>query len=77
MLKSNLPTDKVLNKMFSSIIRDPAFLEMYDSFYKGGAELEKVKSLMNSRFKKFLIRNIRESLILQRDLIGAYFRKSS
>ena len=34
--------DKVLNKMFLSIIKDPAFLEMYDSFYKGGAELNRI-----------------------------------
>ncbi len=76
MINGTMSGDKVLNKMFLSIIRDPAFLEMYDSFYKGGAELNRVKSLKNSQFKKFLISNIKESLILQRDLIGAYFRKS-
>ena len=61
--------------MILSIVRDPAFLEMYDSFFKG-AELEKLNSIKPSQFKDFLKRNIRESLILQRDLIGAYVRKN-
>ncbi len=76
ILDRKMSDDKVLNKMFLSIVKDPAFLEMYDSFYKGGAELNRVKSLKKSEFRSFLMSNIRESLILQRDLIGAYFRKS-
>tara|TARA_Y100001970_G_C14146703_1_gene810263 strand:- start:12 stop:1454 length:1443 start_codon:yes stop_codon:yes gene_type:complete len=76
MLDGKMSGDKVLNKMFFSIIKDPAFLEMYDSFYKGGIELNRIKSISKSKFKSFLMSNIRESLILQRNLIGAYFRKS-
>ena len=76
VLDGKLSGDKVLNKMFISIIKDPAFLEMYDSFYKGGIELNRVKSIPKSSFKSFLMSNIRESLILQRNLIGAYFRKN-
>ena len=75
-LKQEIGGGEVFNKMLLSIVRDPAFLEMYDSFDRGGAEIKKIKRLKNSRFKKFLIGNIRETLILQRDLIGAYVRKT-
>jgi hypothetical protein len=67
---------KIFNKMLLSIIKDPAFLEMYDSFYRGGAELDNIKKIKSKTFRSFLIGNIKETLILQRNLIGAYVRKN-
>ncbi len=66
----------LLNQLLDSVLKDATFLELVESFNIGRDEIEKVKGLRNSRMKKVFIANLRESLLLQRDLIGAYVRKS-
>lgn len=68
--------NKLLNKLLKSVLRDAAFMELIDSFNIGRDEIEKVKGIRNSKMRKVFIANLRESLLLQRDLIGAYVRKS-
>jgi hypothetical protein len=65
----------LLTKILGSIIKDPSFKELFDSFHSGREELEIVRNLSNSRFKRILMINLKESLLLQRNLIGAYVRK--
>ncbi len=67
---------KLLNKLIDSTLKDAAFSELVDSFNVGRDEIEQVKSLSNSRMRSVFTTNLRESLLLQRDLIGAYVRKN-
>lgn len=67
---------ELLNKLLKSIIKDPAFQELYDSFQNGRDELEALRKVSSGPFKKILSLNLKEAMLLQRDLIGAYVRKS-
>ncbi len=66
----------LLNKLIDTTLKDAAFTELIDSFNIGRDEIERVKALKNPRMRKVLTSNLRESLLLQRDLIGAYVRKN-
>lgn len=68
--------NKLLNKLLESVLRDAAFMELIESFNIGRDEIERVKGINNAKMRKVFIANLRESLLLQRDLIGAYVRKS-
>jgi hypothetical protein len=68
--------NKLLNKLLESVLRDAAFLELIESFNIGRDEIQRVKNINNPKMRKVFIANLRESLLLQRDLIGAYVRKS-
>jgi len=68
--------NSLLNQLLDSVLKDAAFLELVESFNIGRDEIEKVKAIRNPRMRKVFISNLRESLLLQRDLIGAYVRKS-
>ncbi len=66
----------LLEKMMGSILRDPAFIELYKSFQSGRREFEFIKKMKNKRFSSILNENLKESLLLQRNLIGSYVLKS-
>ena len=68
--------NRLLNKLIDSTLKDAAFTELIDSFNVGRDEIEIVKGIRNPRMKKVFKTNLRESLLLQRDLIGAYVRKN-
>jgi hypothetical protein len=65
----------LLNRMLKTINRDATYIELYDSFQKGRDELEKVRKIRDASFKRILSVNLRESMLLQRNLIGGYVRK--
>ncbi|MBT7610684.1 MAG: hypothetical protein HN576_13070 [Bacteriovoracaceae bacterium] len=67
---------KLLSQMLKSVLRDPAFIELYRSFHFGKSEIKYIKSMQNKKFARILNVNLKESLLLQRNLIGAYVRKS-
>lgn len=66
--------NKILSTALASIGRDPAYLELYSSFNNGRDEIERLKGLPNDALKAALNDNLRESLSLQRNLIGSYIR---
>lgn len=66
--------NKILSTALAQIGRDPAYLELYNSFNNGREEIERLKSLPNDNLKAALNENLRESLSLQRNLIGSYIR---
>lgn len=68
--------NKLLNKLLDTTLKDAAFRELIDSFNIGRDEIEHVKGLRNPRMRSVFTSNLRESLLLQRDLIGAYVRKN-
>ncbi len=65
----------LINTLLYAIVRDPAYIELYDSFQMGRDEIEIANRVNIPNFKRILNANIRESLLLQRDLVGAYVRK--
>ena len=64
----------ILTTALNSIARDPAYLELYSSFNSGRDEIERMKSVGNDRLRALLNENLRESLNMQRNLIGSYIR---
>ena len=64
----------ILSSALSSIGRDPAYLELFNSFNDGRDEIERLKNFPNDNFKIMMNENLRESLNLQRNLIGSYIR---
>lgn len=64
----------ILSTALASIGRDPAYLELYNSFNAGRDEIERLKNLPNDSLKSALNENLREALSLQRNLIGSYIR---
>jgi hypothetical protein len=66
--------NKILSTALASIGRDPAYLELYSAFSKGRDEIERLKALPNDGLKSALNENLKESLSLQRNLIGSYIR---
>ena len=64
----------ILNKALTSIARDPAYLELYNSFNDGREEIERMKLVGNEKLRSVLNDNLRESLSMQRNLIGSYVR---
>jgi len=66
---------KLLNQLLKDIIKDPAYLELYNAFQGGKKELSLIRNVKSRRFKRVLAKSLKASLILQRDLTGAYVRK--
>lgn len=67
---------ELLNRILGAIIRDPAYQELFASFKSGREELRIVRTVTPKRFRRILSANLKESLLLQRNLIGAYVRKN-
>jgi len=68
--------NKLLNKLLDNTLKDATFLELIDSFNVGREEIKIMKSLEKGVAQRVFTRNLRDSLVLQRDLIGAYVRKN-
>lgn len=67
--------NELLNSILNSLDRDPAYQELYQSFLDGKKEIEKVSRIQNVTLKRILMRNVTDSMTLQRNLIGGYVRK--
>ncbi len=66
----------LINRLLMSVNRDSAYIELVDNFVRGKEEIERVSKIRNPKLKRILTVNLKESLLLQRNLIGAYVRKS-
>ena len=67
-------SNAILNTTLAGIARDPAYLELYNSFNAGRDEIAKMKLIRNENFRSALNENLKESLGTQRNLIGNYVR---
>lgn len=65
----------LLNRMMKSILRDPSFREMYESFKTANSEVRTVSRIPPRSGKDIFFSTLKDALVLQRDLIGAYVRK--
>lgn len=71
-----LSGNPLLNSLLASIIKDTSYIEMMESFERGKREIEKIKNLSGGRAVGIFTKNIKDALLTQRDLIGAYVRKT-
>lgn len=74
-LDNKLNKNELMSKLLTAISYDLAYLELNKSFLKGRSEIEKIKSLRNEKLKMILNENLKESLGLQRNLIGKYIKE--
>jgi hypothetical protein len=72
--RTDVKKDDLLTKVLMSIGRDPAYIELFTSFNSGKDEIEKLKKVSNPNLRAILNENLRESMTLQRNLIGSYVR---
>jgi tetratricopeptide (TPR) repeat protein len=68
--------NKLLDKLIKAISNDPTYKELVDNFTRGKEEIEKIGKITKGRSKAIFKNNLKSALTLQRDLIGAYVRKS-
>ena len=67
--------DPFLDKLLKAAIEDPTYKELYASMQKGKLEFTKMKKIKDEKLRKILKVGLKESVLVQRDLIGAYIRK--
>lgn len=66
----------LVNDLLKSLIKDPSFLNSIESYNNGMKEIEIIKTIGNKRLAKVLANNLKDSLSLQRKIIGSYAKKS-
>ncbi|HLE11589.1 MAG: hypothetical protein A2504_05480 [Bdellovibrionales bacterium RIFOXYD12_FULL_39_22] len=66
----------LFDQILSAIVKDPIFIEILNSFQRGEYELNFIKEINNVNLKQALGEGVRDALLLQRDLIGAYVKTS-
>ncbi|MFG1500646.1 hypothetical protein ABMA70_10615 [Halobacteriovorax sp. XZX-3] len=67
--------DPLTNKLLENVRKDPAFLQLYQSYKDGLREIKTIKTVRNRRLRKILAINLKDSLFLQQKLIGSYVKK--
>lgn len=72
--EEKLKVNPLIAKALISISRDSTYIELFESFNSGRDEIERVKNMHDSSIKSALNNSLRESLTLQRNLIGGYIR---
>ena len=70
------PGNRLLNNFLEYLLKDAALFELLDSFTAGRSEILKIKSSSDRHLKAIFLKNLKDALLLQRDLIGAYVRKT-
>ncbi len=74
-LANSYPSNPLIKRVVKDINRDPSFIEMFKNFNKGKEEIQKIKEVSDPKLRKLVLATFKESLITQRDIIGAYVRK--
>ncbi|MCB9060235.1 MAG: tetratricopeptide repeat protein [Halobacteriovoraceae bacterium] len=67
--------NELLRNILKDITWDPAFRDLLQVYTSGLKEIEVLSSLKDLGFTRYLDKSLRETLKLQRDLIGAYVQK--
>jgi hypothetical protein len=67
--------NSLITKSLKSITSDPTYSEMMRNYERGFIELEEIRKIRNASIKSFLLENLKEALLLQRNQLGAYVRR--
>ena len=70
-----LQLNPLLDRMLRGIVRDPAYQEMDAAFWRGREEIQRVENITTG-LRKILGLNLTQSLTVQRNMLGAYVRRS-
>jgi hypothetical protein len=65
----------LITKALKSITSDPTYSEMMRNYERGFIELDEIRKIRNASIKSFLLDNLKEALLLQRNQMGAYVRR--
>lgn len=68
-------SNNLKDSILKAVVGDSAFGEMYQAFQQSRAELDKLNAMPKSSFKRSIAIGLRDTLIHQRNLIGAYVRR--
>ena len=66
----------IINSLLDSVLKDPAFLNLFDSYKRGKEEIDIIKRVGDRRLRKVLTTNLKDSLNLQQKLIGSYVKRT-
>lgn len=75
-LKGEVYQNKLLDDLMNFIAKDPTFREIFESFKVGADELRKIKKYSNLRLRRVFLKNFKDSMVTQRDIIGFYVKKT-
>lgn len=67
--------DPLTNKLLVNVSKDPAFIQLFNSYKDGLREIKSIKQVRNRRLRKILAINLKDSLMLQQKLVGSYVKK--
>jgi len=65
----------IINKIINKIIKDPSFIEIYDGLVIAKKEVNYFKNSKRTRSSKVVLNILKDAVLLQQNLIGAYVRK--
>ncbi|RZF22129.1 hypothetical protein DAY19_10630 [Halobacteriovorax vibrionivorans] len=68
--------DPLTNKVLRNVSKDPAFIQLFQSYKAGLREISNIKKVRNRRLRKILAINLKDSLMLQQKLIGSYTKRT-
>ena len=66
----------IVNSLLDSVLKDPAFLNLMDSYKRGKGEIDLVRRVGHTPLRKVLTTNLKDSLTLQQKLIGSYVKRT-
>lgn len=66
--------NKLYNRIYKSISREEAFIDLKKQLIAAAREYDKVKSFKATRFKRAIILNIQDFIQVQRRIIGSYIK---
>jgi len=67
--------NSLISKTLKAITSDPTYREMIGNYERGFGELEEIRKIRKTTVKNFLLDNLKEALLLQRNQLGAYVRR--
>ncbi len=73
--RDKLNFDPLIIKLLKDIWRDPATQELFQQIEALKLEVQPIKKIENNHLKVLVARNLKDSLLLQRDIIGRYVKK--
>jgi len=75
MVNSHLEANNLSSVILRNVLRDPTFMELWQTLEKGKEEVAIIHKLRQPDFRRFVTENLNKTLLFHRDMIGAYTRK--
>ncbi len=66
----------LLNNLLAYTTKDPSYIEMMENYISGAGEISLLRSNFGGQLGAILAKSLKDTLVFQKKLIGAYTRKS-